>query len=461
MELTFRRGSLVLLAVLVLGLLPAKIGRAADRCGPAGIASQPRQVATLFAINDCVALTKTRPASEDRTGVTKDQVLLGRSSPHTGGMAQWLPTADTMQKVVDAINQAGGVFGRKIKLVDLDNAGTPARGTDVAKQLVEQTKVFAMFGNLCVACELATYKYYAAKGVPDVFMFANGPWVSEPTVPTMFGGGQAGIGDGMVLGRWVGTQKPDAKVAVVYQDDAYGQPLLEGFKVGLKQASDKATIVRTITYNIANVADLSSQAQQVASSGASYVAFLGTAVVPLVKALRETAGYTGPVAISSSGASSSNGIAAGVQNFKDVYADSALYSTDDSGEPAVVGAKAFASKSRLVFSDYTLLGIAFTQFLVHSLELAGPDLTRQGFVEALEKGFTGEWKCDLCIGPIRFGPQDHWALETVRMIQWDTAKSAFVPVPGASLIDFETSKGRGIRGNVPGYECKPGTCPWK
>ena len=464
MTVTKRRvifGVVGLILVAALGLAIAGPGSAAGPCGPAGIASAPRSIANIFTINDCVALFKSRPAGEDRTGITKDAILIGRSSPHTGGMAMFLPTVDANLKMLGAVNQAGGIFGRKIQVIDLDNGGAPARGTDVARQLVEQRKVFAVFANLCVACELATYQYYASKGVPDVFLWANGPWVAEPTVKTMFGGGQPGIGDGLVLGRFVGARKPGAKVAVVFQDDAYGQPLLLGFKVGLAETSAKAEIVRTATYNIANSADLSSQAQQAVSGGVDYVAFLGSAAAPFVKALRETAGYTGPVVISSAAATSTNAVASGVQNFKDVAATAATYTTDNLNEPAVAAAKAFAAEQRLTFSEYSLLSFAFAEMLVRALELAGPDLTRQGFVEALETGFKGDYKCSLCIGPVIFGPQDHWAFETLRMVQWDPEKKAFLPIPGQPLIDFETSKGRGIRGNVPGYPCEPATCPWK
>jgi branched-chain amino acid transport system substrate-binding protein len=459
----------VVVAVLVAGSAAAVLaqGRPARRsqpstsaCGPAGIASAPRTIASLFTINDCIALFKSRAASEDRTGVTKDTVLIGRSSPHTGGMAMFLPEVEAIQKVVAAVNQSGGIFGRKITVVDLDNGGAPARGTDVARQLVEQQKVFAVFNNLCVACELATYQYYASKGIPDVFPAANGPWVAEPTIKTMFGGGMAGIGDGLALARYAVSQRPDAHVAVVFQDDAYGQPLLAGFKAGLKD-SPKADIVRTVSYNIANVADMSAQAQQAVAGDVNYVAFLGSASAPFMKALRETAGYTGPVVMAAGGAVSNNAIAAGVQNFKDVVAAFAFYTTDDLDQPIIAAAKVFTSDQRLTFSDYSLWGLAYTEMLIHALQLAGPDLTRQGFVEALETGFKGDWKCALCIGPIQFGPQDHWALETVRMVKWDPEKRAFQPVPGGATIDFETSKGRGIRGNVQGYPCEPGKCPWK
>jgi branched-chain amino acid transport system permease protein len=460
----------VVLAVVVTGSAAVVLGQtrpakpalaSTSACGPAGIASAPRTIASLFTINDCVALFKSRPASEDRTGVTKDTILVGRSSPHTGGMAMYLPEVEAIQKVVAAVNQSGGIFGRKLTIVDLDNGGAPARGTDVARQLVEQQKVFAVFNNLCVACELATYQYYASKGVPDVFPAANGPWVAEPTIKTMFGGSMAGIGDGLALARYAASQRPDAHVAVVFQDDAYGQPLLAGFKAGLKDASPKADIVRTVSYNIANVADMSAQAQQAVTGDVNYVAFLGSASAPFMKALRETAGYTGPVVMAAGGAVSNNAIAAGPQNFKDVVAASVFYTTDDLDQPIVAAAKVFASEQRLTFSDYSLWGLAYTEMLIHALQLAGPDLTRQGFVEALETGFKGDWKCALCIGPIAFGPQDHWALETVRMVKWDPDKRAFLPVPGGALIDFETSKGRGIRGNVPGYPCDPGKCPWK
>jgi hypothetical protein len=71
-------------------------------------------------------------------------------------------------------------------------------------------------------------------------------------------------------------------------------------------------------------------------------------------------------------------------------------------------------------------------------------------------------RAQIALGPLVVAPADtvHDAVAD-RLVEWIPEKKAFLPIPGQPLIDFETSKGRGIRGNVPGYPCTPGTCCWK
>ena len=106
------------------------------------------------------------------------------------------------------------------------------------------------------------------------------------------------------------------------------------------------------------------------------------------------------------------------------------------------------------------------EHLVRALELAGPDLTREGLIEALEDGFDGSWQCSACVAPTIYGPQDHWMGEVMQFTMWNNATKHYDVV--IETMDYETSKGLGLRGNYPGLECQPpsaefpeGTCPWK
>ena len=104
---------------------------------------------------------------------------------------------------------------------------------------------------------------------------------------------------------------------------------------------------------------------------------------------------------------------------------------------------------------------------VRALEIAGPDLTREGLVEAIYLAMDGTWMCTLCQSPsIIYTPEDRYGDLSATPARWSHAKQEYEIL--APLKYYETSKGTGAVGNVPGFECQPpsaehpkGTCPWK
>lgn len=434
----------------------------AAKPGDAGISHNQRDAKGLegiFQLDDGLAMWKTRPASEDRTGVTKDKILLGRTAPLTGFLANYeVVWGPYLKAMIDRINQAGGIHGRQLELdVKDDASGTGSQGVSVTQQLVEQDKVFAMFFNIGSPTHTAVADYLDKNKVPNLFFLDGSNVGMEPdTSKYQFNGQASDILSGAGLVDAVAIVKAGAKVAVVYLDFPASQAGLAGIKY---EATKKSlTIVGTFSHD-ATQTDLTSQAQQVVNSGADFVIYHGAATqaYSLIKALRQNFNSNIPVA-------EWGALPIGDPTV-DIALDGALtvrYQDDpylNSSKPVWTKLAAFAKDTNTVYAAVaTTIGVNALEHLVRALELAGPDLTREGLIEALETGFTGDWTCNMCLAPTILGPQDHWVNETWATVKWDQTKVLW---DNLGLVDTETSRGKGLRGNYPDTPCKPNTCPWK
>lgn len=433
----------------------------AAKPGDAGIPSKLRDargLEGLFQLDDGLAMWKTRPANEDRTGVTDTEILLGRTAPLTGFLANYeVVWGPYLQAMIDRINEAGGIHGRKIKLLIKDDASGGPEGVQATKELVESEKVFALFFNIGSPTHNAVQQYLVQHKVPNLFYLDGSNVGMEPeTSPYDFNGQASDILSGAGLVDAVSKVNPKAKIAVVYLDFPASQAGLEGIKYEAKKLGME---IAGIFSHDSTQTDLTSQAQQVVNSGADYVIYHGAAVqaYSLIKALRQNFGSNIPVA-------EWGALPTGDPN-TDIALDGALtvrYQDDpyyNTTKPIWPKLAAFGQETNTTyFPVATTIAVNALEHLVRALELAGPDLTREGLLEALNTGFTGDWTCNMCLGPTILGPQDHWVNEHWATVQWVQAEGKWKQL---GVVNTETSEGRGLRGNYPGIECKPTTCPWK
>ena len=180
---------------------------------------------------------KTRPANEDRTGVTDTEILLGRTAPLTGFLANYeVVWGPYLQAMIDRINEAGGIHGRKIKLLIKDDASGGPEGVQVTKELVESDKVFALFFNIGSPTHNAVQQYLVQRKVPNLFYLDGSNVGMEPeTSPYDFNGQASDILSGAGLVDAVAKVNPKAKIAVVYLDFPASQTGLEGIKYEAKK----------------------------------------------------------------------------------------------------------------------------------------------------------------------------------------------------------------------------------
>ena len=200
-------------------------------------------------------------------GITDSSIKLGGSYPFSGPASAY----GTIAKGVDAyfkyVNDQGGVNGRKLTFVTYDDAYDPARALTNAKRLVEQDKVFALFNTLGTANNIAIWDYANQQKVPQLFVATgSSAWGADVGAhPWTIGWQPNYVTEAKVYAEYLKQNKPNAKVAVLYQNDAYGKDLLGGFQAGIAGSGIK--VVAKQSYEATDPSD-ASQVKKLAGAGA-------------------------------------------------------------------------------------------------------------------------------------------------------------------------------------------------
>jgi len=202
-------------------------------------------------------------------GVTDKEVLVGAGLDLTGAVANWgVNIKAGMEAVFNRVNDAGGVYGRKIKLIAYDHVYQPPKAVTNAKRLVERDKVFVMMGHLGTPTTKAIMDYLAENKVPNIFPSTLASiWTNS---------GKWNIGDlatfadqtGLIIDYLVKERKVK-RIASFYQDDEYGLDGHQAGKARLKHQYDRGYVAE-VDYKRADI-DFSSQAAKLKESGAEAV----------------------------------------------------------------------------------------------------------------------------------------------------------------------------------------------
>jgi branched-chain amino acid transport system substrate-binding protein len=193
---------------------------------------------------------RARAANDYDLGVTDTEIKLGTTAPYSGPASGYGVYGQAQTAYFQMINDNGGINGRKINLISLDNAFSPPKAVEQTRKLVESEEVFAIAGFLGTAANAAVQKYLNAKKVPNLFLTSGAerfnnpkefPWV-VPFYPIY-------VAQGAALGAHILKEKPDAKIAVQHVNDDLGKDFLLGLKKGL---GDKAAtaIVKQVSHEI-------------------------------------------------------------------------------------------------------------------------------------------------------------------------------------------------------------------
>jgi branched-chain amino acid transport system substrate-binding protein len=207
-------------------------------------------------------------------GVTATQITLGGTLPLTGVAAAYGSVGRGADAYFKYVNSKGGVFGRKIVYKYLDDEFNVAKTIAETQELVEQDQVLAIFNSVGTEHALAVRAYLNDRKVPQLFVgsgvsklatdHAKYPW-SMGYLPSF-------AGEGAIYGRYIAAHKPNAKIAVLYENSDFGKDMLNGLRRGLR---GKAKIVGTQSYEVADN-DVSSQMAKLKSSGANTLMLFAT-----------------------------------------------------------------------------------------------------------------------------------------------------------------------------------------
>jgi branched-chain amino acid transport system substrate-binding protein len=204
---------------------------------------------------------------EKSPGITKTEIKLGGSYPFSGPASAYKSIADGANAYFDLVNSKGGVDGRKIKFVTLDDAYEPPRAVQNARRLVEEEKVFALFNTLGTPNNLAIWDYTNQKKVPQAFVATGASdWGADTDKhPWTIGWQPDYVTEARTYADYLKENKPNAKVAVLYQNDGFGKNLLGGFEKAIEGSGIK--LVAKESYEVTDPT-IASQISKLAASGA-------------------------------------------------------------------------------------------------------------------------------------------------------------------------------------------------
>jgi branched-chain amino acid transport system substrate-binding protein len=206
-------------------------------------------------------------AAKADPGITKTAIKLGGSYPFSGPASAYGTIGQAAKAYFKFLNDKGGVNGRKIDFVTLDDGYEPPRALQNARRLVQQEKVFAMFNTLGTPNNLAIWDFLNEQKVPHLFLATGASdWGKDIGAhPYTIGWQPNYVTEAKVYADYLKKEKPGAKVAVLYQNDGYGKDLLGGFEAGIEGSDVK--VVEKESYN-ATDPTVAAQVGRLARSGA-------------------------------------------------------------------------------------------------------------------------------------------------------------------------------------------------
>jgi ABC-type branched-subunit amino acid transport system substrate-binding protein len=204
----------------------------------------------------------------DTPGVTATEIKIGNTNPYSGPASAY----GTIGKVIGAyfkkVNDEGGVNGRKINYITLDDQYSPPKTVEMVRRLVEQDQVALLFQTLGTPPNSAIHKYVNEKKVPHLFVATGATkWNDPKAFPWTMGYQRNYQTEGRIYASYVLKNVPDAKVGILYQNDDYGKDYLKGFEDGLGDVASKVIVMKQ-SYEVTDPT-IDSQIVNLKNSGAN------------------------------------------------------------------------------------------------------------------------------------------------------------------------------------------------
>jgi len=200
-------------------------------------------------------------------GASDTEIKIGNTNPYSGPASAYAAIGKTIDAYFKSVNDQGGVNGRKIKFISLDDGYSPPKTVEMVRQMVEQDKIFALFQSLGTPCNTAIHKYMNQKKVPQLYVATGASkWGDPKNFPWTMGFQPDYHTESAIYAKHVLANVKDAKIGVLSQNDDYGRDYLGGLKEGLGKDVDR--IVKAVTFE-ATDPTVDSQIIQLKDSGAN------------------------------------------------------------------------------------------------------------------------------------------------------------------------------------------------
>ncbi len=371
-------------------------------------------------------------------GISDKEIKLGQTVPYSGPASAFSSYGRVMTGYFEMLNEAGGINGRKVTLISRDNAYSPPKALEQTRKLVEDDGVFADAGTVGTTPNSAIQKYLNQNQVPHVFVSAGGrrfndpknfPW-SAPMYPAF-------EMEGKTFGNYIIRHKPDAKIAVLYQNDDYGKDFLTGLKAALEKAGPK--IVAEASYELTDPT-INSQIVKLKDSGADVLMDFSTPkfAAQTLKKTTELDWHPAQFLVSPTNSVAAVLKPAGLENVQGVFTTQFTKQAGDpawADDPEVKEYIAFMKKWTPNDNpgDFVALsGYINAQAIAYGLERCGDDLTRENFLkQALS--FKGQrFKMMLPGIELNNSTDDHAPYQSLRMARFEGSSWKLIDDSAAS-----------------------------
>jgi len=329
-------------------------------------------------------------------GVTDTEIKIGNIMPYSGPASAYGVIGRTEAAYFRKVNAEGGVNGRKINFISYDDAYSPPKAVEQARKLVESDEVLLIFDPLGTPSNTAIQKYMNAKKVPQLFVSSGATkWNDPQNFPWTIGWQPNYQSEARIYARYILKERPNARIAVLYQDDDYGKDYLRGLKDGLGDKASSMIVVED-AYEVSETT-IDSHVVKMKSLNADVFVDVATPKFA-AQAIRKT-GEIGwkPLHILNSVATSIGAVIkpAGVDNARGIISVAYLMDPLDPTWKDDPGMKAFNEFLDKYFPEgnradsLLVTGYNMAQTLVQVLSQCGDNLTRENVMKeaANLKGF--------------------------------------------------------------------------
>ena len=202
------------------------------------------QVAVISAaFTLCTAMNPALAQKSYDSGASDTEIKIGNIMPYSGPASAYAVIGKAEEAYFNKVNAEGGVNGRKIKFISYDDAYSPPKTVEQARKLVESDNVLLIFGSLGTSTNGAIRKYMNEKKVPQLFVASGASkWNDPKNFPWTMGWQPSYASEARIYAKYILKEKPDGKIAVLFQNDDFGKDYLRGLKDGL---GDKASMIVT------------------------------------------------------------------------------------------------------------------------------------------------------------------------------------------------------------------------
>jgi ABC-type branched-subunit amino acid transport system substrate-binding protein len=207
-----------------------------------------RGVLTLAAGAVLLAVSPSLAQKKYDSGASDTEIKIGQTMPYSGPVSSFSISARIAAAYYKMLNDRGGIGGRKITMISLDDGYSPPKTVEQTRRLVEQDEVLALFGSLGTPTNVAVRKYLNQKKIPQLLVASSSSqWNNPQEFPYSTSLFLSADQEAAAVGRYILTNKPDAKIAVLFQNDDYGKDYLRALQGALGSKAD-SMIVKAVSY---------------------------------------------------------------------------------------------------------------------------------------------------------------------------------------------------------------------